>query len=179
MRAYVRVCICACVRVCVCACVCYCVCTCNNKQAPLGHTHSFLSPQVDRNHYGDCNPKVPAVSALLDNANTSTPADPEETALTEMARLTKYIYNVSGVDGGDMGRIRTRAMLCHIYHHALHNRWVQAHDLMLMSHLQEGIHLADIPTQVRVTTCPPLPYNLIDSLIRCKLWREGKKSAEK
>ena len=95
-----------------------------------------------------------------------------------MARLTKYIYNVSGVDGGDMGRIRTRAMLCHIYHHALHNRWVQAHDLMLMSHLQEGIHLADIPTQVRITTCPPLPYNLIDSLIRCKLWREVKKSAE-
>ena len=65
-----------------------------------------------------------------------------------MAQLTKYVYNVSGSDTMDLGRIRTRAMLCHIYHHALHDRWFQAHDLMLMSHLQEGITLADIPTQV-------------------------------
>ena len=127
-------------------------------------SRTFLSPQVDREHYGNCHPNSSAVSALLDNDNNSTPSDQAETAFAEMARLTKYIYNVSGVDGGDMGRIRTRAMLCHIYHHALHNRWVQAHDLMLMSHLQEGIHLADIPTQVRIPTCHPLTHNLINGL---------------
>ncbi|GAO47560.1 hypothetical protein G7K_1764-t2 [Saitoella complicata NRRL Y-17804] len=43
---------------------------------------------------------------------------------------------------------RTRAMLCHIYHHALHNRYHQARDLLLMSHLQESIHQADIATQI-------------------------------
>ncbi|KAG0366987.1 eukaryotic translation initiation factor 3 subunit 8 [Gamsiella multidivaricata] len=44
--------------------------------------------------------------------------------------------------------LRTRAMLCHIYHHALHNRFFQARDMMLMSHLQETIHQVDITTQI-------------------------------
>ncbi len=45
-------------------------------------------------------------------------------------------------------RIRTRAMLCHIYHHSIHDRWYQARDLMLMSHLQEAIQFADVLTMV-------------------------------
>lgn len=44
--------------------------------------------------------------------------------------------------------LRTRAMLCHIYHHAIHNHFYQARDMLLMSHLQEHIHAADINTQV-------------------------------
>ncbi|KAH7986181.1 hypothetical protein HPB52_025149 [Rhipicephalus sanguineus] len=44
-------------------------------------------------------------------------------------------------------RIRTQAILCHIYHHALHDNWYQARDLMLMSHLQESIQHADVPTR--------------------------------
>ncbi|CUS10887.1 unnamed protein product [Tuber aestivum] len=44
--------------------------------------------------------------------------------------------------------IRTRAMLCHIYHHALHNRFYKARDMLLMSHLQENIHVADVSTQI-------------------------------
>ncbi|KAK9387755.1 eukaryotic translation initiation factor 3 subunit 8 N-terminus-domain-containing protein [Lipomyces mesembrius] len=43
---------------------------------------------------------------------------------------------------------RTRAMLCHVYHHALHNRYFHARDLLLMSHLQATIHTADILTQI-------------------------------
>ncbi|KAG9061373.1 Translation initiation factor 3 subunit c [Linnemannia hyalina] len=43
---------------------------------------------------------------------------------------------------------RTRAMLCHIYHHALHNRFFIARDMLLMSHLQETIHQADVTTQI-------------------------------
>ena len=39
-------------------------------------------------------------------------------------------------------------MLCHIYHHALHNDFHTARDMLLMSHLQESIHVADVATQI-------------------------------
>ena len=61
-------------------------------------------------------------------------------------KMFKFIYSRDTSD-----RIRTRAMLCHVYHHALHDRWFEARDLMLMSHLQETIKQSDIPTQVCVT----------------------------
>ncbi|TFK75262.1 hypothetical protein BDN72DRAFT_508244 [Pluteus cervinus] len=44
--------------------------------------------------------------------------------------------------------LRTRAMLSHIYHHALHNDFHVARDMLLMSHLQESIHSADVATQI-------------------------------
>ncbi|KAI8600202.1 eukaryotic translation initiation factor 3 [Dissophora ornata] len=56
--------------------------------------------------------------------------------------LCVYLYkNASSLQ-------RTRAMLCHIYHHALHNRFFVARDMLLMSHLQETIHQADVTTQI-------------------------------
>ena len=58
-------------------------------------------------------------------------------------KMCKFIYSRDTSD-----RIRTRAMLCHVYHHALHDGWFEARDLMLMSHLQETIQHSDIPTQV-------------------------------
>lgn len=68
---------------------------------------------------------------------------PRPTSLGVMDQLCKYIYvNDSGE------RLRPRAMLCHIYHYALHNDWYQARDLMLMSHLQETVHLLDPATQI-------------------------------
>ncbi|CDQ83998.1 unnamed protein product [Oncorhynchus mykiss] len=60
-----------------------------------------------------------------------------------MDRLCKFIYAKDRTD-----RIRTCAILCHIYHHALHSRWYQARDLMLMSHLQDNIQHADPPVQL-------------------------------
>ncbi|KAL8619146.1 hypothetical protein ACOMHN_019418 [Nucella lapillus] len=60
-----------------------------------------------------------------------------------MDKLCKYIYAKDSTD-----RLRTRAILCQIYHHALHDRWFKARDLMLMSHLQDNIHHSDVPTQI-------------------------------
>ena len=65
-----------------------------------------------------------------------------ETNSQVIDRLCKYVYS-NGLD-----RVRTRAMLCHIYNHALHDRFYEARDLMLISHLQEEIQHSDIPTQV-------------------------------
>lgn len=65
------------------------------------------------------------------------------TSIQEMERLCKYIYAKDNTD-----RLRTRAILSHIYHHALHDNWFQARDLMLMSHLQENINCSDPSTQV-------------------------------
>ena len=48
-----------------------------------------------------------------------------------MDRLCRYLYVNDKEE-----RIRPRAMLCHIYHYALHDEWYKARDLMLMSHLQ-------------------------------------------
>ncbi|KAJ1917835.1 Translation initiation factor 3 subunit c [Tieghemiomyces parasiticus] len=66
------------------------------------------------------------------------PIDPS----TLVHHLCAYLYR-----HGD-SVLRTRAILCHIYHHALHDRFHAARDLLLMSHLQETIHLAEISVQV-------------------------------
>lgn len=75
-------------------------------------------------------------------AEGEVPAD-KETSLQVMDRLCRFIYVHDKEE-----RIRPRAMLCHIYHHALHDEWYKARDLMLMSHLQETVHLLDPATQI-------------------------------
>ena len=55
----------------------------------------------------------------------------EETAMDIMDKFSKFIYSKDSTD-----RLRTQAMLCHIYFHAIHDNWYEARDLMLMSHLQ-------------------------------------------
>lgn len=64
----------------------------------------------------------------------------DETPLIK--RLANYLYK------NGTGLQRTRAMLCHIYNLALANNFTQARDMLLMSHLQDTIHNADIQTQI-------------------------------
>ncbi|KAI8093474.1 eukaryotic translation initiation factor 3 subunit 8 N-terminus-domain-containing protein [Halteromyces radiatus] len=56
--------------------------------------------------------------------------------------LCAYLYKQSA------SMLRTRAMLCHVFHFALHNQFHKARDMLLMSHLQESIHQADVATQI-------------------------------
>ncbi|KAI9468762.1 eukaryotic translation initiation factor 3 subunit 8 N-terminus-domain-containing protein [Coemansia mojavensis] len=44
--------------------------------------------------------------------------------------------------------LRIRAMLMHVFNHALHKRYYIARDLLLMSHIQENAHQADVSTQI-------------------------------
>merc|ERR1719510_2457872 len=67
----------------------------------------------------------------------------EETSLQVMDKFCKYIYAKDVTD-----RLRTQAILCHIYHHAIHDNWYDARDLMLMSHLQDSVAHADAITQI-------------------------------
>ena len=45
-------------------------------------------------------------------------------------------------------RAKTRTLLCHVYHLALHAKYQDARDMLLMSHIAEMIHNLDISTQV-------------------------------
>ena len=84
-----------------------------------------------------------------EDGKTEQPAEKQKkegpSSSEKVDKMCKFIYSRDTSD-----RIRTRAMLCHVYHHALHDRWFEARDLMLMSHLQESIQHSDIPTQVCV-----------------------------
>ncbi|CAD6239672.1 GSCOCG00008755001-RA-CDS [Cotesia congregata] len=79
---------------------------------------------------------------VLKQKEGEIPAD-VVTSVQVMEKLCKYVYAHDGTD-----RLRTRAILSHIYHHALHDNWFQARDLILMSHLQETIQHSDPATQI-------------------------------
>jgi translation initiation factor 3 subunit C len=90
-------------------------------------------------------------SALLAAADVSQDYKPPTpgtlTAVTEMAgspvaRLANFLYQK-----GESYE-KTRALLCHVYNLALHNRLEQARDLFLMSHVQDTINDADIRTRI-------------------------------
>ena len=59
-----------------------------------------------------------------------------------LERLCSFIFQ-----HGDE-RYKTRALLCAVYHHALHDRYYHARDLFLISHIQESIDKAETKTQI-------------------------------
>jgi len=60
-----------------------------------------------------------------------------------MSKLCHTVYK-HGTD-----QAKTRATICQIYHHAIHDSFLEARDLLLMSHLQESIYTCgDVSTMV-------------------------------
>ncbi len=45
-------------------------------------------------------------------------------------------------------QMKTRALLCSVYHHALHDRYYRAKDMFLISHIQDMIEKMDVKTQI-------------------------------
>jgi translation initiation factor 3 subunit C len=61
---------------------------------------------------------------------------------TKLEELSHFIFK----HGDD--RSRTRALLCSVYHNALHDRYYRARDMFLISHIQDIIDKADTKTQI-------------------------------
>ncbi|WVQ96216.1 eukaryotic translation initiation factor 3 subunit C [Kwoniella sp. CBS 9459] len=99
--------------------------------------HVYAKPDIIINHFEEAVSK--AASGLK---STVTPFDAKRSASGLIHELSVYIY------GSDAPVLRARAILFHIFNHAMHGRYHQARDLLLMSHLQDTIQHADVTTQI-------------------------------
>ncbi|CAK4031896.1 eukaryotic translation initiation factor 3 subunit C [Lecanosticta acicola] len=71
-----------------------------------------------------------------------TPRTQAKDVTTLVQTLASYLFKYAE------GILKGRAMLCQIYHLALHDQYYKARDMMLMSHLQETISAFDVNTQI-------------------------------
>jgi len=65
-----------------------------------------------------------------------------EDVSARMVELTALVYAEADE------RAKTRSLLCHAFHHACHERFLVARDMLLMSHLQDTIAFSDVSTQI-------------------------------
>lgn len=59
-----------------------------------------------------------------------------------IAQLCNYIYKHGSA------KAKSRAVICQVFHHALHDRYIEGRDLLLMSKLQENIYESEVSTMV-------------------------------
>jgi len=128
------------------------------------YRHDTIARQVDKaaifyKQFGEVNMLHPACITSDDSKVESTefdkihpgaiggkpvvenPPDTDFQALVSSLCQTVYQHGTE--------QAKTRATICQVYHHALHDRFVDARDLLLMSHLQETIYdCGDVSTMV-------------------------------
>lgn len=118
----------------------------NAKKLDVAHVHpaAFLgNPTATGTSTGTAAAATPAAAT----ATASTPpSSSSPTAVSVSAKkideLCTFVFKY-----GDE-RLKTRALLCAVYHHALHDRYHKARDMFLISHIQESIDKVDVTTQI-------------------------------
>ncbi|KAI9344624.1 eukaryotic translation initiation factor 3 subunit 8 N-terminus-domain-containing protein, partial [Obelidium mucronatum] len=86
--------------------------------------------------------KTDNVIAFMESALPAHSRDASLSSSNLVHSLCTALYQTSDI------RIRARALLCHVYHLALHGKFYEARDMLLMSHLQEQAQNTDIDTQI-------------------------------
>ena len=120
VQQFIDTCLCVCVCVSVSVSVSVCVCV-----SQIDHKHFVTVTASGAVKKEEGEEKEQEEGERETEKPESSQQDPQtksehEDSLDVMTQLTKFIYNCSS---GELGRIRTRAMLCQIYHHALHDRY--------------------------------------------------------
>jgi translation initiation factor 3 subunit C len=86
--------------------------------------------------------KHDSMTAALKKSRSSGSEDSAPSTASVIESLCQFIFN-----NGDE-RTKTRALLCSVFYHALHDRYYRARDLFLISHIQDTIDKADTKTQI-------------------------------
>ena len=144
------------------------------------YKHDTVAKAVSRAHafnkkwgrFGDihpsCTSKMTVVNAAQRDVTKAHPATfsgypivevPPSNPTAKIADLTQFIFKHADE------RTKTRALLCSVFHHALHDRFYRARDLFLISHIQDVIDKADISTQIL--------YNRVLASLGLSAFREG------
>lgn len=101
--------------------------------------HVYAKPDVIVDHF---EAEVNKVAAADNLQSAITPFGVKRDASGLIHLLCVHIYH------SEAPLLRARAILAHIFNHAMHGRYHQARDLMLMSHLHDTIQHADVATQI-------------------------------
>lgn len=129
----------------------------SSKSSPSNSTNDALSRVVMR-RLEHVYSKQDIIIQALEAANAEAQPDqissivPSSSEVAQVGGPTKLIralcVQLYKAPGQAAERAKTRAMLCHVYHHALHADYHIARDMFLMSHLQDSIDMADAATQI-------------------------------
>ncbi|SCZ89235.1 BZ3500_MvSof-1268-A1-R1_Chr9g10339 [Microbotryum saponariae] len=103
--------------------------------------HVYCKPDVVAQALESTLPALSSQSKIWSTAASSSGAS-SFSAVALVRALCIHLYKTEN------SLLRTRAMLCHIYHHALHDQYHTARDMLLMSHLQDTVGSADVGTQI-------------------------------